>query len=552
MPPRENEVEVFVSYAMVDSARLNIVEIAERLSKKHKIRVHYWQGWDGYPDGNIIDFMEKNIRNSSVFIPICTQAMVESDNCKKERDMAIYQNKKTIPVFEQFEFVPDIFQPYKGINISKKDVAQIIEELYDLILTMMKISIEEESLAAPNRTMVKKRYRGKMIREYQIEILKKIQTEAGQVFKSYEVNEEGFVISLDLSSKRMNRIPASISELSQLQKINFSSNSFSQDEEIREVVFDGINVTIDGKEYEDGQIGNRVNQPLIAKYGVKLEQAIALRDLEELLGTKIRQFSTQARKLGYKVENQDVIELVICKKQLKMLPESFSNFKALRILNLSENNFTTVPESLSGLDSLKKLDLNFSKIESIPESFGNLPLLVILELPGNKLKKLPESIGKLRSLRHLYLGSNRLREIPSSFEHLQNLQTLYLTHNEIRDFPTEILKLRSLSVLDINHNNLTELPKSIGELSSLQELAIGENQLTALPSSIGNLRALKSLKVGTNPITDLPNSLLNLPNLEYFAIYDCPLSKAAENLIKELAKKNPQLGLFLGMNFKFQ
>ena len=52
-------------------------------------KVHYWEGWSGYPDGNIIDFMEQNIQTSDFFVPVCTQAWRESINCKKEKDLAL-------------------------------------------------------------------------------------------------------------------------------------------------------------------------------------------------------------------------------------------------------------------------------------------------------------------------------------------------------------------------------------------------------------------------------------------------------------------------------
>ncbi len=68
-------------------------EMATIMMKRHpEIQVHYWEGWDGYPNGNIIDFMESKIDLSIVFIPICTLAWSKSQNCKKERDIAAFQN----------------------------------------------------------------------------------------------------------------------------------------------------------------------------------------------------------------------------------------------------------------------------------------------------------------------------------------------------------------------------------------------------------------------------------------------------------------------------
>ncbi|MBD3228571.1 MAG: TIR domain-containing protein [Candidatus Lokiarchaeota archaeon] len=127
-------VDIFVSYAVADSKRLNVKGITETLEIKEYIeKVHYWEGWTGYPDGNIIRFMEKNLTKSQIFIAICTQCSIESMNCEKERDMAYFQNKRIIPLFEDFNCVPPIFQPYKGVNIKNKDPDEIADEIYKML-----------------------------------------------------------------------------------------------------------------------------------------------------------------------------------------------------------------------------------------------------------------------------------------------------------------------------------------------------------------------------------------------------------------------------------
>ena len=62
-----------------------ISEIVIKLEKmEHIDKVHYFEGWNGYPDGNLIDFMQNNISSSDIFLPICTENMRKSNNCKKE------------------------------------------------------------------------------------------------------------------------------------------------------------------------------------------------------------------------------------------------------------------------------------------------------------------------------------------------------------------------------------------------------------------------------------------------------------------------------------
>lgn len=136
---KKKQVEIFISYALDDSKRLQIPKIAENIKiKSPQITVHYWEGWDGYPNGNMIDFMETYITKSDIFIPICTKAMLDSKSCKKERDLAYYQNIDILPVYEKVEFIPVIFRPYRGISIVNKTVELIVEEIITQVSSFSK------------------------------------------------------------------------------------------------------------------------------------------------------------------------------------------------------------------------------------------------------------------------------------------------------------------------------------------------------------------------------------------------------------------------------
>ena len=122
---------------MADSKRFHIPDIAKGLEKKSsRIKVHYWEGWDGYPDGDLISFMEEGIQTSDIFIPVCTEAFLDSGNCDKERKMAAFQNKRVIPIFEDFKFVPAIFQPRKGVKVLNRDTIEIVDELFNHIIAI--------------------------------------------------------------------------------------------------------------------------------------------------------------------------------------------------------------------------------------------------------------------------------------------------------------------------------------------------------------------------------------------------------------------------------
>ena len=158
-------MQVFISYASADANRLSVAIIAESLKIYPEIEaVHYSEGNKGSLDGNILDFREKDIAMSDVFIGIFTSNSIASKTCKKEREMAISKHKRIIPLFEDVFHVPFTCQASKGINIANKEPAVIAGELYRLLVpskksTKPKITnkLPSNNLESP-RTRILKRF----------------------------------------------------------------------------------------------------------------------------------------------------------------------------------------------------------------------------------------------------------------------------------------------------------------------------------------------------------------------------------------------------------
>jgi Leucine-rich repeat (LRR) protein len=181
-------------------------------------------------------------------------------------------------------------------------------------------------------------------------------------------------------------------------------------------------------------------------------------------------------------------ELYIGRKQLKSLPNSIGNLRALKKLVLSDN-----------------------KLESLPDSIGNLTALKDLELSSNKITSLPKTIGHLKALEVLNLGDNHsLESLPASIGNLTALLELYLQNNKLTSLPNSIGNLKALTHLELNNNSIRLLPNSIGDLTALESLHIENNGLESLPEPIGNLKALTQLYLAYNNIISLPTTLRNL------------------------------------------
>ena len=563
----DSNLTIFISYAMRDARKLKISDIATQLEEQEGIeKVIFWEGWHGYLDGDIISFMEDNIKICDVFIAVCTEASNLSENCGKERKMAVFQNKRLMPLFDDFSHVPATFQPYMGVNMTGKSVSDIVEEILELL-----IKGREEVVHAAS-TLKKAAFFSKQVNTDEIQILKALQKEINSTAKGcFKVDEGGYVTSLNFTNKLLNSMPKSIYSLRNLVAVNFSKDSFDTDDEVRDLLWDGKEVFIDGKTYVEGQIGERVridsqrSQRLKEKFKVNPEQFQVLEELQKLL---IKEFPREDEigwsDYGIKVEGEEVVTLGLAScdlprlpdnignltslkdlfmkfNDLSALPESIGNLKEVRRLSFMENQLTILPEVFGDLESIQECSLSRNHFRTLPESFGNLKSLLTLWLYSNEIESLPESFGQLESLEKLYIYENKLATLPKSFGNLKSLQELDLRRNSLTTIPDSFGNLNSLVKLDLSRNGLTDLPESFCNLELLMKLDLSYNQLKNLPESFGNLQMLVDLDLSENyDITHLPESIGDLKslielNLQYLGLLELPESFGGLESLRNLS-----------------
>jgi hypothetical protein len=157
-----------------------------------------------------------------------------------------------------------------------------------------------------------------------------------------------------------------------------------------------------------------------------------------------------------------------------------------------------------------KLELNDICLDgAVPAEIGRLTSLTVLNLGDNELTSLPAEIGQLTSLTELSVG-NQLTSVPAEIWQLTSLTYLNLGDNQLTSVPAEIGQLTSLRELLLDANQLTSLPSEIGQLTSLRELHLHINQLTSLPAEIGQLTSLKVLNLHENQLTSVPAAIREL------------------------------------------
>ncbi|XBI50327.1 hypothetical protein VPH35_113751 [Triticum aestivum] len=203
-----------------------------------------------------------------------------------------------------------------------------------------------------------------------------------------------------------------------------------------------------------------------------------------------------------------VLRLSFCELNLPVSASmSLSNLTHVEILDLSYNKFYT--NSLKrawfwNLISLKELYLQDSGLEgAIPSNLANMTSLQVIDFSGNNLVGL----------------------IPNKLDNLCNLTIMRFsginTGSSIGEFMERLPKCawHTLQELSVQGANMTgNLPIWIGNLTGLAVLQASQNMLTGpLPVGVGALRNLKMLDLSYNKFSSVltEEHFAGLLNLEY-------------------------------------
>ena len=161
----------------------------------------------------------------------------------------------------------------------------------------------------------------------------------------------------------------------------------------------------------------------------------------------------------------------------------------------------------------------------MPPEIVQLTNLTVLNLSENQLTSLPPEIVQLTNLTELILYGNQLTSLPPKIVQLTNLTGLYLFDNQLTSLPPEIVQLTNLTVLNLSDNELTSLPPEIVQLTNLTELDLSENQLTSLPPEIVQLTNLTKLDLSGNQLTSPPPEIVEQGIDAIFEYLLLPLEK---------------------------
>jgi Leucine-rich repeat (LRR) protein len=133
------------------------------------------------------------------------------------------------------------------------------------------------------------------------------------------------------------------------------------------------------------------------------------------------------------------------------IPNSLNQLINLKELSFSENHIQKFPKTIGSLICLEKLQLrgkyDFQTFDSVIDDIGNLVKLEVLDLSDNNITTLPKSIGRLSKLKNLDLSGNNLESLPESIAGLKSLDKLNLYMNNLNTLPRGIFNLDATIML---------------------------------------------------------------------------------------------------------
>ncbi len=136
-------MKVFISYATEDIEKFRIPELAQALLMNSEINeVFYWQKNSGQ-FSSLIKYMEECISICDVLIAVSSGTALQSKAVEQEIDLALYQQKRIIPLFDSIENVRPLLKIKTGVKFDK-DLQTLTRNLLLLILTPVDFEEKEQ------------------------------------------------------------------------------------------------------------------------------------------------------------------------------------------------------------------------------------------------------------------------------------------------------------------------------------------------------------------------------------------------------------------------
>jgi hypothetical protein len=175
------------------------------------------------------------------------------------------------------------------------------------------------------------------------------------------------------------------------------------------------------------------------------------------------------------------------------------------------------------LTGTRRLDLNGAGLTHLPpEVYGLADTLEVLNLSDNQLTSLPPDLPRLHRLKVIFCSGNPFTHLPEVLGDCPALEMVGFKACRLQHVPAAALPL-TLRWLTLTDNAIGHLPAELGQRPALQKLMLSGNRLSALPDSLASAQRLELVRLSANRFTQLPGWLTDLPALAWLAVSGNPL-----------------------------
>ncbi|GJM90242.1 hypothetical protein PR202_ga06503 [Eleusine coracana subsp. coracana] len=347
-------------------------------------------------------------------------------------------------------------------------------------------------------------------------------------------NGNGAVTEISLALRGLEgRLSPSLGNLTSLQHLNLSYNSFSGDLPsellasssiiVLDVSFNHLSRVLQHQQKLNSSVPLQVLN-ISSNHFTGEFSSILWEKKSNLVALNASNNSFQGwMPSSFCVSSLSFAMLDLCHNQFRgSIPAGLGECSALIVLRAGHNNLNgTLPDELFDASSLEHLSFEENSLHGILDGARiiNLQNLSVLNLEGNNfVGRIPDSVGHLKRLEELRLGDNSMSgELPSTLSNCTKLIAIDLKHNYFSGELTRVnfSTLTNLKTLDLLYNHfIGVIPESIYSCRNLTALRLSSNKLHGqLSPRIGNLKSLNFLSIVSNNIVNITNTLHILKNL---------------------------------------